>query len=114
MLKKIAFWLVFLTLYFNIGWGLGYYVHFNLDANTFESAPWHAKLLAGHCALFEKEAYKIELSKKRGALQTEIIFSLIWPIVLFISLCGWVGHFVWWTLKFIFAGGFFKLVFGIP
>ena len=53
--KKITFWLVFLTLYFNIGWGLGYYLHYNVDTKTFESASWHAKLLGGHCVFFAKD-----------------------------------------------------------
>lgn len=112
--KKIAFWLVFLTLYFNIGWGLGYYYHYNVDTQTFESASWHSKLLGGHCAFFADNADKAESRKQKSILLNEVLFSFIWPFVLLASLLSWVGHFAFWIFRFIFIGGLVKLIFGIP
>mgnify|MGYP001577337897 CR=1 FL=1 len=119
-LSKIAFWVALVTLYLNIGWGLGYYYHYNIFTKKFESASWHAKLLGGHCALFalDKETNQ-KLDDRRHYWGNSLSgdqarASIVWPLILLISLGSWIGHIAFWILKFIFAGGLFKLVFGIP
>ena len=117
MLKKfktIIFLFVFFTLYFNIGWGLGYYYHYNNAIKTFESASWHAKLLGGHCFLFPDNEKQVEKSKKDGPLFLEIFLSIIWPFILLCSLVSWLGHIAFWILKFCCWGGLVRLIFGIP
>lgn len=111
--KKIAFWLVFLTLYLNIGWGLGYYFHYSIETKTFESASWHAKLLVGH-NLFANNEDEIKAAKERGPWETEVLSSIFWPFLLLVFFVCWIVYIAFWILKFIFWGGLFKLVFGIP
>ncbi len=117
MLKKVRKWLVFvalLTVYLNIGWGLGHYAHYNMATKTFESASWHAKLLAGHCLILAEDKVAAERAEKKSPIWIEIAVSALWPFVLLFSFVSWVVHFAFWILRFIFAGGLFKLVFGIP
>lgn len=112
MLKKIGkivLWIALIVIYLNIGWGLGYYCHYNIDAKTFESASWQAKLLGGHCASFAKDKVAAEIVGGQGPLNSEILWSALWPLFLLLSFVSWMGHIVVW----IFTGGLFKLIFGI-
>ncbi len=110
---KILVFVVLLTVYLNIGWGLGYYYHNNISTKTFESASWHAKLLGGHCVFFSKNETQIKALKEKGPLTDAALASVFWPFILAFSILSWAGHFAFWTFKLIFAGGLFKLVFGV-
>lgn len=118
-IRKALVFAVFLTIYLNIGWGLGYYFYHNIDTKTFESASWHAKLLGGHGTFFAKDEAGIKTAKEEGpfkeggSLEHKVWLSFFWPIILLVSIFSWIVHVVFWILKFIFDGGLFKLVFGI-
>jgi len=112
--REVVVWVALLAIYLNIGWGLGYYYHHNIDTQRFESASWHAKLLAGHCVFFAKDETAAKEVGKHNLFMARVVCSFGWPFVLALSAISWIGHFAFWIFKLIFWGGLIKLIFGIP
>ncbi len=84
----IALILVFLAIYLNIGFALGYYYYTNIAGHDYRSASVLAKTLGGHCWLFSMSP-----SSLWGA---ELSVSIIWPLLMFVSVIAWIMHVIYW------------------
>lgn len=116
--SKILFFIVLLTFYLNIGWGLGYYFHTYVFNTDYRTASLFAQALGGHCLLMSFKGLE-------DLWRDGVVFSFIWPVYLVMSLVSWIIHLIWWVLLgiwyllvvilwLVFAGGLFKLASGIP
>jgi len=113
---KIALLVVLVILYFNIGYVLHYYYTENIVCHDFKTASATAKLLGGHCLFFAISpcADPTDQEKQNSEATGWLLFFLVWPAPILISLVSWAFHIVYWTLKFFFLGGLVRLLFGIP
>lgn len=96
-----------LALYLNFGWGLGTYVYNN--AAYSEPQTLVAEFWAGpnRCMVVELDKSKL---KKNRVLEFQIIFSLMWPVMLLFISVVWLSHFAWYLFWLIFWGGIAKLL----
>lgn len=99
-----------LGVYLNIGWHLGTYIHNNVFYTTPQTGG--EKFWAGGWEAFSQPEMPMEdrgdLSSKQG------LFSIFWPIYVFMVLLTWAGFGLWTAggaiLWCIFAGGLGELV----
>ncbi|MFA6407452.1 MAG: hypothetical protein WCV80_01965 [Candidatus Paceibacterota bacterium] len=132
-IMEILFCIVILTVYLNIGWSVGTFVHDNLiqsdpaKMNTparILSGGWNILLLNPH----EKTSHEIAIENDRiplsngehkdslGALR--MISSIFWPLFFIVSALSWIAYGIWYLVSFlvsflatfIFAGGLAELV----
>ena len=103
--------LVGLTVYFNTGWVLGTYIHEKIhyvNPPKFETAI--DKFMAGPYMMFNN--HKVPEERRNSKLESQFMFSIIWPVFILIYISSWILYGLWLLLPFVFAGGLAKL-FGI-
>ena len=111
-MKKVIRWvvaMVALTVYLNIGWAVGTYLHNNVSYSVPQS--FTAKVLAGPYSMLSSPS--IPEHKRASLLFGQMLCSIIWPLpIMLIPGLLWIVYALSWIAWIVFAGGLAKL-FGI-
>jgi len=107
---KVLFFFFLCTIYCNIGWWYGKATndaqtksYYGYGINNFEKAIIGAdRFLAKYC--------KEDLLKQGYSFKYQIVFVLLWPLILLVPLASWVVWFIVWLFKIVFHGGLFRLI----
>lgn len=128
-MKRLHFWIILIPLiaiYLNIGYGLASFVYYKVETPVCQNLKNYKPSFAVQFfepfafGFSEKSDYPINTNtcadaKPRNSLvDTLILFSLIWPLVISFTLILWVLKLAFLIFKLIFLGGLFKLLFNIP
>lgn len=105
---NIGLFLLGLAVYLNIGWVIGTYYYDNINfVNPSEIETDTEKFMAGPNVLFN---YDKSLKHQNTKIGEQIMYSVLWPIlIIFIIIC-WIFYGLYFLLLLIFAGGIAKLL----
>ncbi|MFA6365129.1 MAG: hypothetical protein WCW78_01880 [Candidatus Paceibacterota bacterium] len=129
----ILFCIVILTVYLNIGWSLGTFIHGNLIQSDPAKLSTPARILSGgwnillvnphertgHETAIENDKIPLSNGEHKDSLGAlRIISSIFWPLFFIVSALSWIAYGIWYLISFlisflatfIFAGGLAELV----
>lgn len=111
--KKILIGTMIITLYLNIGWMMGTYVHERVKySDDILSESSFAQFLSGGWHIFNTP--QIPEKERESLFSKQMFFSLFWPVLLIFVVMTWIVYAFAWLImllaKLIFIGGLAELV----
>jgi len=110
--KTVKFLVIFflVTIYCNIGWWYGK-AFYGAQTKYVCKQPLNGfeKAITGGWQFLAKDT-DLKLVKNRYPFVKQIIYVLFWPLVLVVPIISWIAYVVVWLFKFVFGGGFFRII----
>ncbi len=106
--KKVVLAIIAVTLYCNIGWGIGSYYLYQIFPAKHSELSLVGKIAAGGWNVFAQG----DITQNEGVRSVAIIvvFGVLWPLGLTCIVTIWIVYFAYYASWFIFAGGGAKLL----